>query len=268
MIIQEKFTVTNKDWTTAINFLNEYINLSKSKLKDAMNKGCIWRNRRGIRERLRHAQTEIRTDDVIEVFYNSDLLMPIPKELHLLDDRIQYSVWNKPAGMPIQGNDWGDFNSVLRSVKLMTQGVRHTSLVSELEAEATGVVIVGHQRRTTTYLNKLQKTAQIKEHYRIEALGEVNEIGEINTILDKQEVITQYQRVSYNNHGNTSKVNVQLQSGIKDQLRKHFTSIGHPVMGDPVYGENNDNRGGIRLRVLALELKCPVKNEVINFNLY
>lgn len=269
MIIQEKFTVTNKDWTIAIKFLEEYVDLSKSKLKDAMNKGCIWRNRDGVRERLRHAQAEIRTDDVIEVFYNSDLLMLAPKELDLLDDRNQYSVWNKPAGMPMQGDDWGDFNAVLRLVKLMAQGERHVYLVSDLDAEASGVMLVGHQKRTATYLNKLQKTGQIKECYRIEAQGEVDEAGEINSALDKQDAITQYQRISYNDHGNSSKVDVQLQSGIKDQLRRHFTSIGHPVIGDAVYGENSDgHRGGIRLRVTALELQCPVKDEAVSFNLY
>ena len=268
MIIQEKFTVTNKDWTIAIKFLEEYVNLSKSKLKDAMNKGCIWRNRDGLRERLRHAQAEIRTDDVVEVFYNSELLAQVPKELDLLDDRIQYTVWNKPTAMPIEGDDWGDFNSVLRLVKLMAQGERHVYKVSDLEAEASGVIIVGHQKRTANYLNKLQKTGQIKECYRIEALGQVDEQGEIDSPLGKQAALTHFQRVSYNDHGNISKVDVQLQSGIKDQLRQHMTSIGHPVMGDPVYGENNDNRGGIRLRVTALELQCPVKNELVNFNRY
>jgi tRNA pseudouridine32 synthase/23S rRNA pseudouridine746 synthase len=151
----------------------------------------------------------------------------------------------------------------------MAQGERHVYLVSDLEAEANGVILVGHQKRTATYLNKLQRTGQIKEFYRIEAQGEVDEAGELSTQLDKQDAITHYQRIGYNDHGNSSKVDVQLQSGVKDQLRRHFASIEHGVIGDPVYGENNDNhRGGIRMRVTALELQCPVKSELVVFSLY
>lgn len=268
MIIQESLTVTNQDWTIAIKFLEDYVDLSKTKLKDAMNKGCVWRTRRGVRERIRRAQTEIRTDDVIEVFYNPESLMYHPKEVDLVEDRVQYSVWNKPVGMPIQGDDWGDYNSLMRQVELMCQGEREVYQVQELDAEESGVVIIAHQKKTAASLNKLFQSAKVKQSYRVEALGEMPESGELTDALDGKSATSQFQRVSYNDHGNSSKVDAQLQSGIVNQLRRHLELSGHPVMGDALYGEGNDNRGGIRLRLTALELECPVKRKKARFSLY
>lgn len=268
MIIQEKLTVNNQDWTVAIQFLEDYVNLSKSKLKDAMNKGCVWRTRRGERIRIRRAQTEIRTDDVIEVFYDSEKLMYLPKEVELNDDLVQYSVWNKPAGMPLTGDDWGDYNSVLRQVELMCQGEREVFQVQTLDAEESGVVVIAHQKKTAASLNKLFAAGKVQQHYRVEALGEMAESGKIADMLGDQAAVTEFKRVSYNDHGNSSKVDVTLSSGIENQLRRHFDLAGHPVMGDALYGEGNDNRGGIRLRLTALELECPIRRKPVRYSLY
>ncbi len=268
MIIQEKRTVSREDWTQAIRFLDEHFPLSRSKLKDAMNKGCVWRTRRGERIRMRRAQTEIRHGDVIELFYNAEALRYLPKAVELIEDCEQYSVWNKPAGMPIAGDDWGDYNSLLRQVELMCQGERVVLAVQTLDVEATGVVVVAHQPQVAERLRQLFASGQVQQHYRAEVLGEIAESGTITAALDGQAAVTTFQRVNYNDYAGRSRVDAELPSGIPDQLRRHLEGIGHPVMGDALYGEGNDNRGGLRLRLTALAFTCPLRQQAVEFSLY
>lgn len=46
---------------------------------------------------------------------------------------------------------------------------------------------------------------------------------------------------------NTSLLEVSIETGRLHQIRRHLAAIGHPVMGDPRYGEGNKNADGLKL---------------------
>lgn len=268
MIIEEKLTVTSADWSEAAKFLADHLDLSKSKIKDAMNKGAVWLQRGKKRSRLRRARTELFPGDVVEVYYNEAILVPIPAEVELVDDAVDYSVWNKPSGMLAQGTDWGDFNSVMRQVELVCQHQRQVFLVHRLDREASGLMLIAHNKRAAADLSQLFQSGDIQKRYRIEVVGEVAEEGVIETELDGKSAHTEYRRVSYSEHSDTSKVDVWIKTGRKHQIRRHFDSIGHPVVGDPRYGENNKNRQGMKLKAVELEFDCPLTGKHQKFSLY
>lgn len=56
-----------------------------------------------------------------------------------------------------------------------------------------------------------------------------------------------------------STVRIVMGSGKKHQIRRHFEMIGHPLMGDPRYGQNNKNSTGLQLIATGLEFQCPLK---------
>ncbi len=68
---------------------------------------------------------------------------------------------------------------------------------------------------------------------------------------DGQHAVTHYRTLQANN--NFSLLEVQLETGRKNQIRVHMQDIGHPIVGDKKYGSRSKaiNRMGLHARVLA-----------------
>ena len=90
--------------------------LSKSKVKQAMEKGAVWLDRGGSRRRLRRARTALKTRDRLALYYDPALLERAAPTARCLAEEGRYSLWYKPAGLMAQGTDYADPCSVLRKV--------------------------------------------------------------------------------------------------------------------------------------------------------
>ena len=73
--------VAAHDPHVACDFIAQYAELSKSRVKDAMNKGAVWLTRAGRgRQRLRRATAELKNGDRVELFYDEQILSRIPAD--------------------------------------------------------------------------------------------------------------------------------------------------------------------------------------------
>jgi tRNA pseudouridine32 synthase/23S rRNA pseudouridine746 synthase len=264
--------VEPSDSMIAIDFLLDNVELSKSRLKDIMNKGAVWLKRgKSPKQRLRRAMTDLKVGDILELYYDERLLSLKPSQAKLVDDQEVYSVWNKPAGMLTQGTEWCDHTSLLRQVELHFHPRREVFLIDRLDREASGLVIIAHSRKTASQFSNLLQDNGVEKKYRIEVLGELGqagEQGEINADLDDKACRTRYQVVKYEPHTNASKVDVWVDTERKHQVRRHFESIGHPVMGDPKYGQGNKNREGLKLSAVELTFECPVRHKTVSYSTF
>lgn len=78
---------------TAADFLCEKTDLSRVKVKDAMNKGALWlRRKNGALKRLRKASALLTSRDSIEFYYDEKLLSIVPPEAKCISDLGRYSV--------------------------------------------------------------------------------------------------------------------------------------------------------------------------------
>ena len=84
-----------------------------------------------------------------------------------------------------------------------------------------------------------------------------------NTDNGGQQAITHYRCVKSNDH--YSLLEIELETGRKNQIRVHMQGIGHPIVGDKKYGAGVSpiNRLGLHARLLAFY--HPVTTEVISF---
>ena len=62
-----------------------------------------------------------------------------------------------------------------------------------------------------------------------------------------------------------SLVELKLDTGRKNQIRVHLQDIGFPVVGDPKYGDGDDNIGRLGLHAYKLCFKHPVTHEDLKF---
>lgn len=254
------FTLTHAgDSIAAADALARVSNLPKARVKDAMAKGAVTLTRQGRTKRLRRATFALLPGDRLDLWYDAGVLARVPPQPSLIADEKQYSLWFKPAGLLAQGTREGDHCALLRLAEVQLQ--RDVFLVHRLDREAAGLMLVAHTAKAAAALSALfaqDAGARIRKLYRVEVKGIAPERGEIAEPLDGKAALTRYTRISTDAARNGSVLEVELVTGRKHQIRRHFAQLGFPVLGDPAYGENNRDARGLQLFAVALEFTCPL----------
>jgi len=231
--------------------------LSRTAVKDAMSKGAAWLKRGKSQKRLRRSTFKGVAGDVLSLHHNPDILALIPPLPELIADERQYSVWVKPAGLLAQGSLEGDHCSLLRLAELQLQ--REVKLVHRLDREAAGLMLIAHTGRAAAAFSALFATGKgdtIRKGYRIRVKGVLAHAGEIASLLDGKSAVTRYRPVS--DDGQRSWLDVDLITGRKHQIRRHFAGLGYPVLGDPQYGQHNKDPNGLQLFAVSMGFTCPL----------
>jgi tRNA pseudouridine32 synthase / 23S rRNA pseudouridine746 synthase len=252
-------------------FLALQTGLSRTRVKDAMNKGAVWLKRKNSRmKRLRRVSTSLKPGDLVELHYDDKTLALQPLKAVCLSDQKHYSVWFKPAGMLAQGTQYGDHCSLMRQAELYFQSLRPIFLVHRLDREASGLMLLAHSKDAAAKLSELFKYNHIVKTYLVEVLGNLGEKGRQGTIdlaLDGKPSLTEFEVKAYFPETNTSKVEVVIGTGRLHQIRRHFEMLGFPVMGDPKYGAGNKNTAGMRLSAVSLRFRCPFLGREVSYAL-
>lgn len=127
--------------------------------------------------------------------------------------------------------------------------------VTRLDFETSGLVIFAKHQ----YIHNLLMKANIEKYYIAKVHGIINENGCIKLPImkdpsdkkkriisnDGKDSITEYEIIGYEK--NCTLVKIHLLTGRTHQIRVHFSSIGYPLVGDSLYG-NDQNK--------ELELEC------------
>ncbi|MES2626650.1 MAG: pseudouridine synthase [Pseudomonadota bacterium] len=261
-----KLQVTDPD-EPALTALARISALPKGRIKDAMAKGAVWHKRGGKTKRLRRSTFQPLRGDELSLYYNPEVLALTPPQAELLADEKQYSVWIKPAGLLAQGSQEGDHCSLLRQVELTL--AREVFLVHRLDREASGLMLIAHTGKAAAALSALfaatEEQQRIGKVYEVEVAGQLPEHGEINLPLDDKAALTRYTRMQFDAAHNRSTAKVQLITGRKHQIRRHFADCGFPILGDPAYGTGNKDSRGLQLRAVELAFTCPLTKIVRDY---
>lgn len=243
-------------------FLAAKSGLAKARLKDCMGKGGVWLKRQGGKQmRCRKAKTSLQAGDTVLLYYDQDILDQVPATPRLLADFMDYSLWDKPPGLLAQGSQFGDHCSLLRLAAQAFTPAREAYLVHRLDREASGLMLIAHNKKAAGGLSRLFQGHAVLKQYEITVRGLWNqaESGHITLPLDGKEAVTAYQLLALLPEQGNSRLLITLHSGRYHQIRRHFESIGFPVCGDPRYGRANKNQSGLALRAVRLAFDCPLQ---------
>lgn len=143
-------------------------------------------------------------------------------------------------------------------------------MVHRLDQQTSGAIIFGKNPVVVPMLNQLIFQKKIKRTYLAWVHGAVNPARgtidlPIGRDLDDQRkrkingdhavpAITHYQVIKQ--HADLSLVKIELETGRTHQIRVHFQAIGHPLVGDPLY--SNDQFSKMLLHSWQLELIHPL----------
>jgi len=273
----EKHILIHSDDKTAITVLSENSpQISKQKLKQAMQYGAVWLTQSGKTNRLRRAKKVLSVGDELHLYFNSDVLSGDIQPATLIADEGEFSVWNKPCGMFSQGTKWGDHSAIcrwveLRGFELNSLPKRSTFLVHRLDRATSGLIVVAHTKKMTRKLSALFESRQIEKHYHAVVSGNFKAISEgekIEQEIDGRFASTHLLKSKYNSATNQTELLLKLETGRKHQIRKHLSGLGFPIIGDRLYGGKKEGADiDLQLRSCFLEFTSPISSLLCSYQI-
>jgi len=172
---------------------------------------------------------------------------------------------NKPSGlltMPGRGGV-SSAKSAL-SILRLTRGPLF--VVHRLDKDASGLMLFARSAEAHRYYSGLFENRDITKKYMaaVEGLiteknGEIDKplvqggSGRVSVAFNGKYSVTRYETLEH--YKNSTLLEISILTGRRHQIRVHLYSIGHPVIGDRVYGDQEKQRQWPRLMLHAYELK-------------
>lgn len=266
-------------------FLSDVIeDVSRSKIAKALDQGDILCNGQKVKKR-----TLVEFGDLIE--WDEDLfevkeILPEEGPLKILYEDDYFAVIYKERGLIVHPTE------VIREGTLVNRllyhfdhlsdynGPERPGIVHRLDKDTTGLLLVAKTNQAHIALQKLFQDRKIRKFYLALVDGELLEDGLIEAPIgrnesnrkkncvreDGKEAKTAYHVLAHTEEA--SYLEVRIFTGRTHQIRVHMDYIGHPVLGDPLYGNFVKCRRKIPYLLLhahRLEFTHPFTGEEMHF---
>ena len=231
--------------------------VSRSKIQSHLENGLILVN-----GKVEKSSYKLAEGDVISIqdFPNetSDLNPEdIPLDIVYEDDDVM--VVNKPKGLVVHPGAGNEEHTLANALKFHSEnlsslnGEFRPGIVHRIDKDTAGLLIVAKNDAAHAYLsNQLMDHTLGRKYYAL-VLGVIPENeGKIIAPIGRDQKFRQKMAVDLlrgkeaetnfkviERFRETTLVECALKTGRTHQIRVHMTYIGHPVIGDPVYGKGN-----------------------------
>ena len=193
----------------------------------------------------------------------------------------------KPSGMvvhPAAGNERGTLvNALLRHLDNLSGigGEIRPGIVHRIDKDTSGLLLVAKNDRAHVSLSEQIKAHTVHRAYRAIVIGNLKDdegfvdapIGRHPTDRKKMAIVPDGREARTHWHvlerlRGATLIEARLTTGRTHQIRVHMASIGHPVLGDPIYGPKKSPypvSGGQLLHAYRIGFVHPVTGEEMLF---
>ncbi len=234
---------------------------------------------------------KLRTGDQIKVCLPEPETLNVEPEnipLDILYEDQDLLVVNKPKGMvvhPAAGHYSGTLvNALMYHCKDQLSGINgilRPGIVHRIDMDTTGTLVVCKNDISHQSLAEQLKEHSITRRYRAIVHGRLKEDGTVNAPIGRHptdrkkmsihakngkpaithyRILKQYKEYTY--------IECQLETGRTHQIRVHMASIGHPLLGDQIYGPSKvpyKNLQGQTLHAMILGFLHPTTQKYMEF---
>ena len=193
-------------------------------------------------------------------------------------------VVNKPAGMtthPAPGNPAHTLvNAVLSHLPSLPESDNPTrpGIVHRLDKDTSGLILIAKTRGALANLSAQFKSREVKKAYVALVKGRVTpKSGVIDAPIGRDRA--HRQKMAVNDSGRPARtaytmlryfegytlVEARPETGRTHQIRVHFASVGHPIVGDATYGAKSELVGRQFLHAQRLSFKLPSTGKTAEF---
>ena len=162
-----------------------------------------------------------------------------------------FAIFDKPSGLMIHPISKDTKYSLLDEIRFHFG--EKANQAHRIDAETSGLVLVGLNEKVTNTLATMFEKKEYKKSYLAIVKGRLQSETTINKNLKKEgkligvrmatcskeegkESITKIKPLKYNEKKDLTLVEVTPITGRQHQIRIHLHSIGHTILGDPIYG--------------------------------
>lgn len=195
-------------------------------------------------------------------------------------------VVNKPKGMVVHPAH-GNYNGTLVNALLYhcgdslsgINGIIRPGIVHRIDKNTSGLLIVAKNDRSHIHLAQQIKEHSFTREYQAVASGYFKDIlGTIDAPIGRHKTERKKMCVTYDNsrnavthyevikqYGGYAHLKLRLETGRTHQIRVHLSYIGHPVLGDDVYGKPYRGIEGQCLHAWKIGFIHPATGEYMEF---
>jgi len=238
--------------------------ITRSQIQKYIAEGNVLVNDEKVRQNYR-----VKTGDRILVRIaekETEGLIPEPIPLQILHEDSYLAVVNKPPGMvvyPAAGHSQGTLmNALAYHCKNLVApgGPLRPGVVHRLDKDTSGIMVIALDDRAYYSLSEQFRQRTITRKYRALVYGNIRQdTGIIEVSIgrsesDRKKMSTRVRRGKkaittwrvIERFGTATLIEAKLGTGSTHQIRVHLASIGHPVLGDRVYGRKLEVEGKVR----------------------
>lgn len=259
--------------------------MSRSALQKLVNDGCVLVNGNAVSKNYKMKNSDTVIVDIPEPEELKAEPQDITIDIVYEDDSLL--VVNKPQGMvvhPAAGNPDGTLvNALMYHCKgrlSSINGVIRPGIVHRIDKFTSGLLMVAKTDKAHNFLAKQIKDHSFTREYNAICVGRFKDLtGTVNEPIGRSKFDRKKMCVTYQNckeavtHyevleelGQYSLVKFRLETGRTHQIRVHSAFIGHPVLGDDVYGKAYKGLDGQCLHAKKLGFIHPESGEYMEFD--
>lgn len=277
-----KYTVENEQYQNVKEVLKAYFKVSDRLLLKLKKNYKILVNGEAV-----YPDFPLSLHDTIEVLLdleedNSNII-PTAIPLEILFEDEAYLVINKPAGIPVHPSMDHYTDSLSNGVRYYFDSIclkKKIRPVNRLDRNTSGIVIFAKNEYIQECLIRQMKENTFYKEYIAICEGKFDhEKGMINAPIARKEnsiiercidskgdtAITEYEVLNYDADKNYSIVKCILHTGRTHQIRVHTASIGHPILGDTLYGNASSSIARQALHSYKTAFCHPISHEYVSY---
>ena len=182
-----------------------------------------------------------------------------------------FAIFDKPTNLMVHPISKNTPYSLLDEIRFHFG--ENANLIHRIDAETSGLVIVGKNKQSEIDLKEMFQEKKYHKSYLAIVQGELKEEITINKGLDREgkaigvrmmvcdegkESITIIKPIKYNKEKDLTLIEALPLTGRQHQIRVHLHSIGHTILGDPIYGVDDENAENYLNKTLSEEDRFSV----------
>ena len=166
----------------------------------------------------------------------------------------EFAIFDKPTNLMVHPISKNTAYSLLDEIRFHFG--EDANLIHRIDAETSGLVIVGKNKKSEIELKDMFQEKKYHKSYLAIVQGKIDEEVTIDKPIDKEgkligvrmaidengkESTTIIKPLKYNKERDITLVEALPLTGRQHQIRIHLHSIGHTILGDPIYGIDDEN---------------------------
>lgn len=224
-------------------------------------------------------------NDIIKVDLNfeedNSNIVPTKMDLNIIYEDEALLILNKPAGIPVHPSMLHYTNSLSNGVRYYFDSInlkKKIRPVNRLDRNTSGIVIFAKNQYIQECLIHQMQTKEFKKIYLAVVEGHLDKLeGTIdapiarkeNSIIERcvnengEKAVTHYKVLKQSFERNYDLIECLLETGRTHQIRVHFSYIGHPLIGDTLYGNDSKYINRQSLHAYKIEFIHPISHKLM-----